>query len=52
MGYSMNDLNNGVDGIKNALEERSQHKGQELSDQVIHGNLIGFIFARWFFSLL
>lgn len=48
MGYSMNDLNNGVNGIKNALDERSQRRGQELADQVIHGNLIGFIFARWF----
>ena len=48
MGYSMNDLNNAADNIHNALEERSQRKGQELADQVLHGNLIGFLFARWF----
>lgn len=48
MGYSMNDLNNAADNIHNTLEERSQRKGEELADKIIHGNLIGLIFARWF----
>ena len=48
MGYSMNDLNNAADNIHNTLEERSQRKGQELADKIIHGNLIGLIFARSF----
>ena len=48
MGYSMNDLNNAADNIHNALEERSQRKGEELADKIIHGNFIGLIFARWF----
>lgn len=48
MGYSMNNLNNAVNHIQNRLDERSQQRGQELADKIIHGNLIGYIFARWF----
>lgn len=48
MAYSLNDLKNAAQRIEDSMNERSQKKGEELANKIIHGNLIGFLFARWF----
>ena len=47
MGYNMHDLNNGIDKIQEALDRRSQEKGEELANKIIHENLLVQIFVRW-----
>lgn len=44
----MNDLKNAAESIEKKMDAKSQQRGEELANQIIHGNLIGFLFARWF----
>ena len=47
MGYNIHDLNNGLDKIQESLDRRSQEKGEELANKIIHGNLLTLMFVRW-----
>jgi len=47
MAYNIHDLNNGIDKIQEALDRRSQEKGEKLANRIIQENLLIQIFVRW-----